>query len=98
MILSKDGNNVKKSKHFIIKTDYIKQEQAIGNVIIQHIEGIDNHSDLCTKDLTGHTLRYHTSAMLGHFLLQDQIQDLHDHISLLETLSSESLNTPDDTA
>jgi hypothetical protein len=70
VILAGEGNHQKKSKHFIVKTNFIKQEQSSGNVFIQHVAGIDNRSDLCTKALKGHSLKYHTSALLGHFLLK----------------------------
>jgi hypothetical protein len=74
--LAAEGNHLKKSKHFIIKTAYIKQERQRGNINIQHIKGVHNHADILTKPLTGYLLYLHTSGLLGHFLLHDILHDL----------------------
>jgi len=70
-ILSKDGNHIKKSKHFIIKTAYIKEEQQLGNIYVEHIEGIHNTADITTKGLQGSLLYKHTAGILGHYLVFD---------------------------
>jgi hypothetical protein len=66
--LAGEGNHIKKSKHFIIKTHYIKESQKHGNVIIQHIKGVDNHADIFTyQGLKGTLLHNHTAGILGNY-------------------------------
>jgi hypothetical protein len=72
VILSQDGNHLKRSKHFIIKVSYIKEQNQIGNVDVQHIQGIMNTSDILTKPLKGYLLQRHTSSILGRGLVEDQ--------------------------
>jgi hypothetical protein len=64
--------NGPKIKHFIIKCDYIQQEQDRGMVNIQYIKGIDNHADILTKTLRGSALRNHTAALLGYTHTDEQ--------------------------
>ena len=82
--LANDGNNLKKSKHFLIKTEFIKQERQRGNFNIQHVKGTNNHSDIFTKALIGHLLTFHKSGILGHFLLQDILNEFVDCIAAIQ--------------
>jgi hypothetical protein len=70
--LANGGNNLKRSKHFIIKTAYIKDQHDIGNIKVVHVQGILNHSDILTKPLKGYPLEYHTKAILGIPLIMEE--------------------------
>jgi hypothetical protein len=70
-ILAQDGNHLKRSRHFVIKTAYIKEQQELGIVNIQYVSGVDNTSDILTKALSGYLLRRHTAGILGHDLVED---------------------------
>jgi hypothetical protein len=63
--LSAEGNNLKRSKHFIVKSAYIKELVKNGILNITHIPGKYNHADLLTKALFGESLSYHTDGILG---------------------------------
>ena len=65
-------NGIKQSRHYIIKTAYIKEQIRLGTITIQHIEGINNHADILTKALTGHLLTRHTMGLLGYELIEIQ--------------------------
>jgi hypothetical protein len=66
VILSGEGNHIKKSKHFVVKTAYIKEKVKDGIVIIHHIAGVDNCTDIYTKPLSGYLLVKHTNTILGY--------------------------------
>ena len=63
--LSKEGNHLKKSKQYLVKTTYMKDLSKSGIIIPTHISGIDNHADILTKGLQGVTLLYHSCGILG---------------------------------
>ena len=75
--ISSGENGIKQSRHFIIKTAYIKEQIRLGTISIQHVEGINNHADILTKALTGQLLTRHTMGLLGYELLN--IQDDHTY-------------------
>ena len=63
--LAGEGNHLKRSRHFVTKSAYIKELVKNGVLSIQHISGVDNHADLHTKPLFGAALHYHTIGVLG---------------------------------
>jgi hypothetical protein len=63
--LTHEGNHLKRSKHFIVKTTWLKEQVEVGVVEVQHIPGLENHADILTKALSGHLLRKHTAGILG---------------------------------
>ena len=63
--LAGQGNHLKKSKHFVVKTAYIKEQVELGNIDVQHISGVLNHSDIHTKPLSGSLLHLHSRGLLG---------------------------------
>jgi hypothetical protein len=65
VILSKDGNHLKRSKHFVVKLNWIKEMKMKDIIQIIHISTEDNHSDIFTKALSGSLLRFHTVGVLG---------------------------------
>jgi hypothetical protein len=80
VILGTEGNNMNRSKHFLNKTMFIREQVDLRNILLKHLPGLKNHSDLHTKILRGHQLRIHTEGILGmnsiHFL--DTRQDEED--------------------
>jgi hypothetical protein len=80
VILGTEGNNMNRSKHFLNKTMFIREQVDLRNILLKHLPGLKNHSDLHTKILRGHQLRTHTEGILGmnsiHFL--DTRQDEED--------------------
>jgi hypothetical protein len=66
VILTKDGDQLKRSKYNILKLNWIKEQQENGLIKIEYIKTIDNHSDIFTKALKGESLRYHTMGILGN--------------------------------
>jgi hypothetical protein len=60
-----EGNHLKRSKHFVVKTTFLKDEVEYGNIEIVHLPGVKNHADILTKGLAGHLLRTHTQGILG---------------------------------
>lgn len=70
--LANDGNHTKRSRLFIIKTHFVKEQREKGNITIHHIKGVDNHADILTKGLKGSLLTFHTAGLLGHYLKGDQ--------------------------
>ena len=65
VILADDGDHLKRSKHFLVKTMYIREQKNLGNIFLQHIEGSLNHADIHTKALKGMLLQRHTAGVLG---------------------------------
>lgn len=63
--LTAEGNHLKRSKHFVVKTTFLKDEVEYGNILIIHLPGTENHADILTKGLAGHLLRVHTQGILG---------------------------------
>jgi hypothetical protein len=63
--LTHEGNHLKRSKHFVVKTTYLKEQIEIGVIEVEHIKGTLNHSDILTKPLSGHLLKTHTAGILG---------------------------------
>jgi hypothetical protein len=63
--LSGEGNHLKRSKHYVVKTSFIREQVELGVVVVKHIPGINNVADLLTKPLSGRLLGYHTDAILG---------------------------------
>jgi hypothetical protein len=79
--LSKDGNHLRNSKHFIIKSAYIREEVKDGFIYIQHVKGINNHADILTKALMGYLLFVHTAAILGHFIMHNILRELEQFMA-----------------
>jgi hypothetical protein len=75
--LTKDGNNLKRSKHFVVKTCWLKEQVEVGTVLVEHIAGVENHADILTKALSGHLLRKHTAGVLG-FPIQEYSRSAQD--------------------
>ena len=48
-MITEGANATKRSRHFIIKTAYIRDQVELGNMIVQHVQGVHNHSDILTK-------------------------------------------------
>jgi hypothetical protein len=63
--LSGEGNNLKRSKHFIVKTEYIRENKQNGDFSVDHIYGLVNHPDIHTKSLNGILLIRRTEGVLG---------------------------------
>jgi hypothetical protein len=63
--LSQEGNHMKRSRHFIVKSSYIKELVQNGTISIVHLPGKQNHSDIFTKPLFGESLQFHTDGILG---------------------------------
>jgi hypothetical protein len=63
--LTGEGNHLKRSKHFVVKTTFLKDQVEYGTVEIQHLPGTENHADILTKALTGYLLKYHSYGVLG---------------------------------
>jgi len=63
--LTHDGNHLKRSKHYVVRTAFLKEQVEIGVIEVEHIKGILNHADLLTKALSGRLLRAHTAGILG---------------------------------
>jgi hypothetical protein len=63
--LAADGNHLKRSKHYVVKTTFVKEQVELGVVTVKHVAGANNHPDILTKSLSGKLLSYHTSATLG---------------------------------
>ena len=53
--------------------------------------GTHNHSDIFTKALIGHLLKFHTSGILGHFLLQDILDEYEDYIAKAQSNDSSEI-------
>jgi hypothetical protein len=64
--LSGEGNHLKRSKHFVTKVSFIKEQVEFGVVAVEHVRGKGNESDLLTKPLVGHLLKEHTNMTLGY--------------------------------
>jgi hypothetical protein len=63
--LTGEGNHLKRSKHYVVKTTFLKDQVEYGIVDIQHIPGVENSADILTKALSGHLLEYHSYGILG---------------------------------
>jgi len=63
--LTHEGNHLKRSKHFVVKTAWLKEQVEVGIIDVCHIPGIENHADILTKPLSGLLLRKHTAGILG---------------------------------
>ena len=63
--LAADGNHLRRSKHYVVKTTFIKEQVELGVVNVKHVPGLENHPDILTKPLCGRLLDYHTTATLG---------------------------------
>ena len=48
--------------------------------------GAHNHSNIFTKALIGYLLKFHSSGILGYFLLQDMLNDIKECISELQKI------------
>ena len=66
MTFSWEGNHINKSKHFVVKTAYVKEQVKDGIVMIHHVAGVDNCTDIYTKPLSGYLLVKHTNTILGY--------------------------------
>jgi hypothetical protein len=64
--LADEGNHLKRSKHYVVKTTFIKDLVEYGTVSVKHLPRTENHSDLLTKTLSGASLKYHTYGILGY--------------------------------
>jgi hypothetical protein len=65
-----NGNNSttdtqKKSKYYLVKLNWIKEQVMFKLVNLTYIPSEQNHSDIFTKALTGKLLRRHTKGVLG---------------------------------
>ena len=58
-------SHMKRSRHFIVKSSYIKELAQNGTISIVHLPGKQNHSDIFTKPLFGELLQFHTDGILG---------------------------------
>lgn len=65
VLLAADGNHLKRSRHFIVRTAFIKEQVEKGIIKIEHISGLDNPTDLLTKALSGRLLDIHGKTLLG---------------------------------
>lgn len=65
VLLAADGNHLKRSKHFVVRTAYLKEQVENGIIEVEHIPGLQNPTDILTKPLAGHLLKSHTSRLLG---------------------------------
>lgn len=63
--LAAEGNHLRRSKHYVVRTTFIKQMVEDQVIKVQHLPGKDNHADILTKALTGASLREHTRGILG---------------------------------
>ena len=64
--LSDEGNHLKRSKHFIVRMTFVKDQVELGIFKVNHIDGSLNFSDILTKVLRGHLLKTHTDGILGY--------------------------------
>jgi hypothetical protein len=67
--LAHDGNHLRRSKHFVVRTAYLKEQVEMNIIDVVHIPGKKNHSDLMTKPLHGELLKVHTFGILGMKML-----------------------------
>ena len=63
--LASEGNHLRKSKHYVVKTTFVKEQVQMGTISVQHVPGKENVSDLLTKPLSGGLLVTHTKTILG---------------------------------
>ena len=63
--LADEGNHLRRSKHYVVRTAYLRENVEVGNISIHHIPGTENPTDLFTKALSGKLLVKHTNAILG---------------------------------
>jgi len=63
--LTHEGNHLKGSKHFVVKTTWLKEQVEVGVIEVLHIPGLENHADILTKALSGYLLKRHTAGILG---------------------------------
>jgi hypothetical protein len=63
--LTKDGNPLKRSKYYLLKLNWIIEQQNNDKIKIQYVPTEDNHSDIFTKGLSGNLLMKHTVGILG---------------------------------
>jgi len=63
--LTHEGNHLKRSKHFVVKTTWLKEQVEVGVIEVLHIPGLENHADILTKALSGYLLKRHTAGILG---------------------------------
>jgi hypothetical protein len=63
--LSEEGNHLKRSKHFVVKTAYVKELVQMRVIKVKHLAGTKNHADIHTKPLFGELLEFHTVGILG---------------------------------
>jgi hypothetical protein len=54
--LSDEGNHLRRSKHYVVRTAYLREQVEAGNISINHIAGTENPTDLFTKALNGKLL------------------------------------------
>jgi hypothetical protein len=63
--LSNEGNHLRRSKHYVVKTSFLKEQVEMGTIVVKHVPGVSNMADLLTKPLNGRILEVHTDAILG---------------------------------
>jgi hypothetical protein len=63
--LAGEGNHLRRSRHFVVRTAFLKEQVEMGTVVIRHVPGSENPTDMLTKALSGRLLDYHTNAILG---------------------------------
>jgi len=88
VILGDDGDYLKRSKHFLVKTMFIREQTSVGNMILRHVPGTMNHADILTKPLQGHLLEQHTCGLLGC----DAISLLRMRLGYIENEPDQSLD------
>ncbi len=63
--LAGEGNHLRRSRHFVVRTAFLREQVEMGTVIVRHVAGVENPTDMLTKALSGRLLSYHTDAILG---------------------------------
>jgi hypothetical protein len=61
-----DNAHIKKSKHYLMTINYIKEAIAAGTIELLHIDTHLNPADALSKPLAGAHFSYKTQKLMGH--------------------------------